>query len=409
MMRFILRAVLALALFACAVSVAFAQAVFCTDHDTIVFGDRPVGSSATVVVNVSNCGAEAYRLTDVSAHPATGLGFAIAGTCASGLTLAPRESCTVSVRFSPVSPGQQSGAVWLHNTTSTPDQLVTFYGRGTDASAGAARLVFSPAALDFGTVNVNASSSPLTLELRNAGNVAIVPSALVLNGPAARDYFATGDCGVGIAIAPGGACSLRFTFTPQATGSRLANLNVDAPQLASLAIARLTGAAVTASAPPSVAITEYYHPPSDSYFLTADAAEAAYLDAGNAGPWQRTGRALRGWLPTGSAPAAAVNACRFFGTPGSGPFTHFYTSDAAECDAIRHDPYWLYEGTAFRVLPLADGACPAFADVVQRLFKPAVDITGIRHRYVVGAADVDAMLAQGWWLEGPVFCAPRSP
>ncbi|MEP6655793.1 MAG: hypothetical protein ABJC33_01075, partial [Betaproteobacteria bacterium] len=289
-------------------------------------------------------------------------------------------------------------------------QLITFYGRGTGAAAGTSTLSFAPAPLQLPSQAIGVASAPTSLQLQNRGAVAITPTALVFNGPAAYDLNAVGDCAVGRAIPAGGVCFLQITFTPQAAGTRLANLVVDAPQLASLAVLSITGTGVTVvNGPPAVEIVEFHHLALDHYFLTAEPAEADFIDRGGIGDgWARTGRVLRGWRAGSPSAAGAVDVCRFFGTPGRGPASHFYTSEPDECAAVQRNAYWLYEGTAFRVLPLAGGGCPAGTDAVLRVYKLAAEVTGIRHRYVTNSADVDSMRAAGWLLEGPVFCTPRS-
>lgn len=294
--------------------------------------------------------------------------------------------------------------------SSTPTQLITFYGRGTGAAAGTSTLAFAPAPLQLGSQAIGAASAPLRLQLQNRGAVAITATALVFNGPAAYDLSAVGDCAVGRAIPAGGACFLAITFTPQAAGTRLANLVVDAPQRASLAILQIagTGISVATNDPPTVGIVECHHAALDHYFLTAESVEADFIDHGGVGEgWERTGRVLRGWRAGSPSPTGAVDVCRFFGTPGVGPSSHFYTAEPGECAGVERSAFWLYEGTAFRVLPLAAGFCPAGTDAVVRFYKPAEDVTGVRHRYVTDPADVDFMRAAGWLLEGPVFCTPR--
>src|SRR6202165_3002147 len=115
-----------------AVAEAAATGRICTSDDTFMFGNRAVGSSTTANATVTNCGDASWSFTDVSVHPATGPAFHVSTTCATGSTLAPGGTCTVSVRFEPTTPGQTSGGLWLHNSTSTPDQLITFYGRGVN-------------------------------------------------------------------------------------------------------------------------------------------------------------------------------------------------------------------------------------------------------------------------------------
>src|SRR6185295_4379091 len=130
----------------------------------------------------------------VSIHPATAAGYHVATTCATGRTLAPFETCRIDVTFAPVAPGQVSGGVWLHNTTSTPDQIVTFYGRGVDAQAGGATLEFEPSSLSFDPQVVGTTSPARPMTLRNRGPSQLTLRALVINGPTPYDFRAPGNC-----------------------------------------------------------------------------------------------------------------------------------------------------------------------------------------------------------------------
>ena len=379
--------------------------------DTLSFGQRPVGSSTSATVSVSNCGDAPFQFADVSRHSATNPAYRIATSCATGMTLAAADACEATVYFDPKAPGQASGALWFHNTTSTPDQLLTFYGRAVDAQAGTAMLAFSPSIADFGDEPVGRETPPLVLMLRNVGAAPLVPSALVLNGLDPYDFRGeTGSgasaCGVGRAIAAGGSCTLLLYFHPQAGGSRQAELVVDAPQLATLVFVTLVGTGVEASA--TVPVIEFHNARDGQYFLTADPAEAALLDHGDLGPdWSRTGESFRAW-PLDATDARALPVCRFFGTPGAGPNSHFYTAYANECDIVRNDVHWIEEGATFRAMLPTAGTCPDGDDTVVRLWKPGAAVTETRHRYVINPAIAPSMQAEGWVIEGPVFCAPHT-
>ena len=390
---------------------AHAAARICTSADTLNFGQRAVGTSTAASVSVSNCGDQAFDFTDVSAHAATNDAYRIDARCATGMALAPRDQCTIDVYFEPRAPGQASGAVWLHNTTSTPDQLLTFYGRAIDAQAGTAALEFSPAIADFGMQRVGTESPALVVTLRNHGGAPLVPSALVLNGLDPYDFRGASsatDCGIGRAIAPGGACTLSLYFKPRDAGSRRANLVVDAPQLAALAFLTLAGDGTEApETAPMIDVVEFYNRRDGQYFITADAGEISLLDDGGLGPdWSRTGASFRAW-PRDAAETGVLPVCRFFGTPGFGPESHFYTSYGNECAIVRNDPHWIEEGVTFRARLPAAGACAAGDVTVSRLWRPGATVTASRHRYVVDSATAAAMQAAGWELEGAVFCAPR--
>jgi hypothetical protein len=309
------------------------------------------------------------------------------------------------VSFEPATTGQTSGGLWLSNTTGTSDDLLVFYGRGIDSRAGTASLAFAPPALDFGAQSVGTQSSGLSVAFVNNGPSKLTPSAIVFTGPAAYDYSAVGDCSVGRAIAPGGSCALTFFFTPASAGDRPANLVVDAPELANLAILSIDGIGATLGAP-DANVVEFYDPAVNHYFLTASAIEVAYIDAGGAGPdWARTGFSFRAWS-LGTAAPGTLPVCRFTGTPNFGPNSHFFTAYTNECTLVQENPYWLYEGLVFRALVPSFGTCAAGTAPVVRFYWAGADVTLARHRYVADPGEIARMRASGWIEEGPVFCSP---
>jgi hypothetical protein len=387
------------------VSLAGAQSSYCLSNDTLLFGNQQVGSVASAGATVSNCGTQPWSFTNVSIHPATGAAWQVNTDCATGLTLAPGAHCSVTVIFEPATTDQTSGGLWLSNTTGTTDDLLVFYGRGIDARAGTASLAFAPPALDFGTQSVGTQSSGVTVALVNNGPGKLTPSALVLTGPAAYEYSAVSECTGGVAIPPGGSCALTFFFMPASAGDRPANLVVDAPELANLAILSLDGTGATLGAPDANVI-EFYDAAVNHYFLTASSAEAAYIDSGGAGPgWVRTGFSFRAWS-LGDAAPGTLPVCRFTGTPNFGPNSHFFTAYANECALVQENPYWLYEGLVFRTVVPTAGVCAAGTAPVVRFYWPGADVTLARHRYVADAGEMARMRASGWIEEGPVFCAP---
>jgi predicted dienelactone hydrolase len=148
---------------------------------------------------------------------------------------------------------------------------------------------------------------------------------------------------------------------------------------------------------------EFYNTSLDHYFITAFADEAASLDAGVPAGWTRTGYTFHSWK-SGTGPGN--EACRFFGTPGIGPNSHFYTINTAECDEVRANPDWTFEAFAFRAVePLASGCAPEYA-TVTRLYNNGMGGEA-NHRYLTDPAAIEATVARGWSIEGPVFCVPR--
>lgn len=147
---------------------------------------------------------------------------------------------------------------------------------------------------------------------------------------------------------------------------------------------------------------EFHNNALDHYFITAEPAEAAMLDAGIVVPgWQRTHFDFK-VRPAGDPRGLA--ACRFFGTPGIGPNSHFYTIDATECAKVKVDPHWTYESLAFNSDAAVADDCPPDRLPVVRLYNNGMGGQA-SHRYVTSRSEVRVMTARGWLVEGNVFCA----
>jgi hypothetical protein len=158
--------------------------------------------------------------------------------------------------------------------------------------------------------------------------------------------------------------------------------------------------------PPIVDVIEFHHANLNHYFLTANAVEAQQIDAGSAGPgWTRTHRSFRAYRGIEGAPASMGlgQVCRFYGTPGRGPNSHFYTGFASECAGVQQDPGWrLEDPEAFAIL-VPNAATPCDRPV-YRAYNQRAAFNDSNHRYMTERSDYEAMVAAGWVGEGPVFC-----
>jgi hypothetical protein len=145
---------------------------------------------------------------------------------------------------------------------------------------------------------------------------------------------------------------------------------------------------------------EYFNAALGHYFLTAFPEEIALLDGGAfGGAWKRTGESFK----TGGAAAA----CRFYGAPPKGPDSHFFTSDATECEHVMVTwQAWTYEAHAFATTPAINGACPAGLVPVRRFYNNPASGAAMNHRYVTSDAAAAEMRGKGWIDEGVVMCAP---
>lgn len=156
----------------------------------------------------------------------------------------------------------------------------------------------------------------------------------------------------------------------------------------------------------SIEITEFYNTTLAHYFRTANVGEATGIDAGAAGPgWMRTNLPFRAWATRSDAPLNAVPVCRFYGTPGRGPNSHFYTSSALECTLVKRDPGWTYEGIAFFAVPiLTDLTCPTNLTPIWRTYNNDFAHNNSNHRMGKDIATYQSMIAQKWLGEGIVMC-----
>jgi hypothetical protein len=159
-------------------------------------------------------------------------------------------------------------------------------------------------------------------------------------------------------------------------------------------------------------VTEFYNTNLNHYFMTAEQAEVDAILAGAAGPgWALTGKTFKAYPSVANGRLDAVPVCRFYGTPGKGPNSHFYTADPAECAAVKLDPGWTYEGIAFYAVGAGVGYCPYSShdnktmEQVKRVYNNQFASDDSNHRFASEQSVYDQMLQSGWKAEGPVFCA----
>lgn len=187
-------------------------------------------------------------------------------------------------------------------------------------------------------------------------------------------------------------------------------------QIAALLCIALPGA--LSRAEETVSAVELYNTTLDQYFVTASSSELAGIDAGAAGPgWSRTGFTFKVW-DSASRTAGLSPVCRFYGVPGKGANgAHFYTANPNECEAVKSDPGWLYEGIAFYVRrptrsaaastepPGIVNGCASTDVPVLRAYNNRFAQGDSGHRYMTDSAIYSGMVTQNWAGEGVVFCA----
>ena len=148
-------------------------------------------------------------------------------------------------------------------------------------------------------------------------------------------------------------------------------------------------------------VVEYFHGGYGHYFMTADELEIAALDASAASGWRRTGHRFNAFDTAGPP---LVPVCRFWSRQTYAPkSSHFYTPYATECEQVKRNAAWYFERNAFHLaLPAGSPGGATCGPDTRPLYRAYNDGQGgaPNHRYTTDAAVLDAMLAQGWKMEG---------
>jgi uncharacterized protein (DUF1800 family) len=167
------------------------------------------------------------------------------------------------------------------------------------------------------------------------------------------------------------------------------------------------GSSSAVAVEPTGTAIEWFHSGIGHYFVSAIPAEIAVVDSGAAGAWTRTGGEFGIFM--GPSDAAGLSpVCRFRGTPGIGPNSHFYTADAAECAAVKTYFGWTYEGIAFYIYTPVAGQCAAGTTPVYRTYNNGFVRNDSNHRFTVDPTVYSRAASLGHLAEGLVMCAPLS-
>ena len=177
------------------------------DPTPVAFPDQAVGtSSGPASVVVTNTGAVAVQLERVGVD---GNEFAVTQESCGGALLAPGDTCDVSLEFGPAGIGLRTARLVVTDDTGTEHETLV-QGTGTGGE-----IAFEPASLDFGSLPLGGSDRR-DVVIRNTGNA---PLTVTSAAPTTADFQANQWC-VGVAIGPGGYCTMRVLFAPKAGGLR---------------------------------------------------------------------------------------------------------------------------------------------------------------------------------------------
>ncbi|MGB6219829.1 choice-of-anchor D domain-containing protein [Haloferula sp.] len=196
---------------------------------TVDFGSSRVASEATT---------RTLTLTNEGTAPLIGIGAQITGATDGDFNLSPAtlptsldpgESQVFTVSFSPTSSGDRSALLSLVSDDASRNPFpITLNAIGEDPEIAVELTGGVDLQTDISTVPlpdtlVGESTAPVTLTVRNLGNVALGGLSLSLDGPDSSD-FALGGVPFPSSIDPGASADFTLTFSPSVVGARSANL-----------------------------------------------------------------------------------------------------------------------------------------------------------------------------------------
>ncbi len=181
--------------------------------NALAFGTVTVSSSASLVAQVQNTGTATLTVSAISLCSGTSAAFS--WSPAAPFSVAPGGAATLTVTYSPLSAGTDTGCLALEsNDLTNPSVQLTVSGTGV--APGAPVIALDPASLDFGSVVVGSSVTRTSL-VRNNGTVDLAVTSIALcTGTSSAFSFAPQ---APLTIAPGQSQALTVTYAPSSVGT----------------------------------------------------------------------------------------------------------------------------------------------------------------------------------------------
>lgn len=217
------------------------------DGNLLNFGQVASGQSLSQTLTLTNPGATSITIRRVTSE----WPFLSTSTC--GTALAPGQSCTVTVTYTPlnqaatgtISPpsNADAGTLVIESDALTSPDLIDLTGTAAptlvtapDNTAPLVSLTASQSALTFAVTAVGNVSAAQSVTLANTGTRTIHITGLKTTS----DFTVANAC---TTLVPGQSCTLTVTFTPQTTGTRISALEIASDASTALDFISLLGTA----------------------------------------------------------------------------------------------------------------------------------------------------------------------
>nr|WP_299033113.1 choice-of-anchor D domain-containing protein [uncultured Tenacibaculum sp.] len=205
---------------------AVAEPVMTFSESPIAFGNVEVGQELSKTITVSNTGNADLEITNVNiVGGSTASSFSVVGGTSSLIrTIAPGDTYTFEVKFTPSSQGFASASIRFFNNSSENKVSLPMNGTGTAPAQPA--IAFSETGLNFGDVTVGNSSNDLTFAIQNNGQGNLEVSNIRMSGANANDFTLV-NVSSPQTIAPNSFYEVTARFTPQSEGQKNAMIVVE--------------------------------------------------------------------------------------------------------------------------------------------------------------------------------------
>jgi hypothetical protein len=177
--------------------------------------------------------------------------------CSSSQVLNAQAVCVVGVLFTPTQTGPRTATLQITDTaTGTPHTTVLQGGSGTTGPT----VTVAPPSLTFSSQTVGTTSAAQSVTVSNTGTATVTFAGFTVSGTNAGDFSVplptSGTmCSPSGILAGGANCTINVLFTPSASGTRTATLNIADNAIGSPQPVSLTGTGTGGSGTISISPT----------------------------------------------------------------------------------------------------------------------------------------------------------
>jgi len=201
---------------------------------TLTFSGQVVTTiSDPQVVTLTNTGGAPFSFSSIVLSGAQSADFQISTTC--GAYLAAGATCSVSVIFAPTANGTRTATLLFNDSVVGTPQSVTLTGAGNGGTP-----VLSASSLSF-AASVGLTSAAQTVSLTNTGSYVLPILGISISGANTADFQISSNCPANLSA--GASCTLTVAFSPTASGTRTASLNISDDSVSSPQTVALNGTA----------------------------------------------------------------------------------------------------------------------------------------------------------------------